>query len=198
MWSRISGSTTASTGSTITISTSSARGPAATATTSSRRARRSNCCGRTSTASASSRDRSSSCSTSAAMRFVCCSSALLSSSCCAVSRRSPRWFSVWTKPCTVVTGVRSSCAASATKFVITSFARSSARRVSCSCSKRRTRSSAVAVSAATAPSTRSSSSPKNGAYGRRPRDDRRAGCSMRMPSPSPVVPYVASSSFPSP
>ena len=52
--------------------------------------------------------------------------------------------SVWTKPWIVVTGVRSSCAASATKFVISSFARSRASRVSCSCSKSRTRSSAIA------------------------------------------------------
>ena len=77
----------------------------------------------------------------------------------------PTWLSVCTKPWIVVTGVRSSCAASATKFVISSFARSSASRVSCSCSKSRTRSSAVAVRPTIVCSVRSSSWPKNGAYG---------------------------------
>ena len=77
----------------------------------------------------------------------------------------PGGCSVCTKPWIVVTGVRSSCAASATKLAITSFARSSASRDSCSCSNRRTRSSATPVSAATVCSTRNSSSPKNGAYG---------------------------------
>ena len=72
--------------------------------------------------------------------------------------------SVCTKPWIVVTGVRSSCAASATKFAITSFARSSASRDSCSCSKRRTRSSAIAGQRSDRPQhARARSSPKNGA-----------------------------------
>ena len=80
-----------------------------------------------------------------AMRWVCWNSASRTVSRWVSSSRSARWWSVVTKPWIVVIGVRSSCAASAMKFVFTSSARSSARRASCSAWKRRTRSSARPV-----------------------------------------------------
>ena len=197
MWSRIDGSTSArrvarATSTLDLIGASRPRRPRR--PPASRCARGRAACGRTSTASASSRERSSSCSTSDAMR----ARLLLerdrgARACCSSASRSPRWLSVWTKPWIVVTGVRSSCAASATKFVITSFARSSASRDSCSCSKRRTRSSAMPVSAATVCSTRSSSVAEERRVRRRPDDEGRAAgvARRRTGSPEPLVGRVA-------
>ena len=130
MWSRIAGSTIASSDvEHVDLAPRRAARPPRPRRPPRAAARRSTRCGRTSTASASSRERSSSCSTSDGhARRLLLERERAARPSALVESRSPRWFSVWTKPWIVVTGVRSSCAASATKFVISSFARSSASR----------------------------------------------------------------------